>query len=93
MAAAAAQILPLLTFRFCCAFAGRCCTCVWPVAGWHFWGRVATRALLDAGADHVIGVDRDPLAFEMARLGLARYGARYMQQGVFSNMDELCSRS
>ncbi|MBZ8118888.1 16S rRNA (cytosine(1402)-N(4))-methyltransferase RsmH [Roseovarius sp. LXJ103] len=44
-----------------------------------------TRALLDAGADHVIGLDRDPAALEMAkawaddRVSLVR--------DVFSNMD------
>ena len=47
-----------------------------------------TRALLDAGADTVIAVDRDPLAFEMARDWAADYGTRLqMQQGVFSKLD------
>ncbi|WP_204113659.1 16S rRNA (cytosine(1402)-N(4))-methyltransferase RsmH [Shimia biformata] len=48
-----------------------------------------TRALLDAGADKVIGVDRDPLAFEMAAGWIAGYGDRIeMVEGVFGRMDE-----
>lgn len=48
-----------------------------------------TRALLDAGAEKVIGVDRDPLAFEMAADWLGTYGRRIeMVQGVFSRLDE-----
>ena len=48
-----------------------------------------TRGLLEAGADRVIGVDRDPLAFEMAADWAGDYGDRIvMQQGVFSRMDE-----
>ncbi|NOD48323.1 MULTISPECIES: 16S rRNA (cytosine(1402)-N(4))-methyltransferase RsmH [unclassified Ruegeria] len=48
-----------------------------------------TRGLLDAGADKVIGVDRDPLAFEMAADWAGEYGDRLvMQPGVFSRMDE-----
>lgn len=48
-----------------------------------------TRGLLDAGADQVIGVDRDPLAFKMAESWLGDYGNRIrMVQGVFSRMDE-----
>ena len=48
-----------------------------------------TRGLLDAGADQVIAVDRDPLAFEMAQSWAGEYGERIiMQQGVFSKMDE-----
>ncbi|EEB84469.1 16S rRNA (cytosine(1402)-N(4))-methyltransferase RsmH [Roseobacter sp. GAI101] len=48
-----------------------------------------TRGLLDAGADQVIAVDRDPLAFEMAASWAGEYGDRLiMQQGVFSRMDE-----
>jgi 16S rRNA (cytosine1402-N4)-methyltransferase len=47
-----------------------------------------TRGLLDAGADTVIAVDRDPLAFEMARDWAGQYGDRLvMQLGVFSKMD------
>ena len=47
-----------------------------------------TRAFLEAGADRVIAVDRDPLAFEMAAPWAADYGDRLvMQPGVFSQMD------
>ncbi|GHH01286.1 16S rRNA (cytosine(1402)-N(4))-methyltransferase RsmH [Pseudodonghicola xiamenensis] len=48
-----------------------------------------TRGLLEAGADKVIGVDRDPLAFEMAADWIGQYGDRLvLQPGVFSRMDE-----
>ena len=51
-----------------------------------------TRALLDAGADRVIAVDRDPLAFEMAAEWAGAYGDRLvMQRGVFSKMDDYAS--
>ena len=51
-----------------------------------------TRALLDAGADRVIAVDRDPLAFDMAQDWAGDYGARLvMQQGVFSQLDTYAS--
>jgi 16S rRNA (cytosine1402-N4)-methyltransferase len=48
-----------------------------------------TKQLLDAGADHVMGVDRDPLAFELAAPWVGDYGDRItLQEGVFSKMDE-----
>ncbi|WP_260078359.1 16S rRNA (cytosine(1402)-N(4))-methyltransferase [Phaeobacter inhibens] len=48
-----------------------------------------SRGLLEAGADHVIGVDRDPLAFEMAESWIGDYAGRLtLQQGVFSRMDD-----
>lgn len=48
-----------------------------------------TRGLLEAGADRVIAVDRDPLAFEMAAVWAGQYGDRLVQQpGVFSKMDQ-----
>lgn len=48
-----------------------------------------TRALLAAGAEHVIAVDRDPLAFEMAAPWVGDYEGRMtLQQGVFSKMDD-----
>ena len=51
-----------------------------------------TRGLIEAGADKVYGVDRDPLAFEMAADWLADYGDRIEPvQGVFSRMDEYAS--
>ncbi len=49
-----------------------------------------TRGLLDAGADCVIGVDRDPLAFEMAAPWATEYGDRLrMVPGNFADMDML----
>ena len=46
-----------------------------------------TRGLLEAGADRVIAVDRDPLAFDMAADWAGAYGDRLVQQqGVFSDM-------
>lgn len=51
-----------------------------------------TRELLAAGADQVIGVDRDPLAFEMAASWAAPYGDRIkMQLGTFSKLDVYAS--
>jgi 16S rRNA (cytosine1402-N4)-methyltransferase len=51
-----------------------------------------TRALLAAGAQKVIGVDRDPLAFEMAADWLAGFGDRIeMVEGVFSKLDTYAS--
>jgi 16S rRNA (cytosine1402-N4)-methyltransferase len=47
-----------------------------------------TRGLLEAGADRVIAVDRDPMAHEMAAPWAGEYGNRIvMQHGVFSKMD------
>lgn len=47
-----------------------------------------TRGLLEAGADRVIAVDRDPLAFDMAADWAGDFGDRLVQQqGVFSQMD------
>ncbi|SIT77187.1 16S rRNA (cytosine(1402)-N(4))-methyltransferase RsmH [Pontibaca methylaminivorans] len=48
-----------------------------------------TRALLDAGAEQVIALDRDPMVFEMARAWAGDYGERLvLRQGLFSQMDE-----
>jgi 16S rRNA (cytosine1402-N4)-methyltransferase len=48
-----------------------------------------TRALLEAGADTVIGLDRDPAALEMAAEWAAPYGDRVrLVQGVFSQLDQ-----
>lgn len=47
-----------------------------------------TRGLLEAGADKVIGVDRDPMVFEMARGWAGAYGDRLeLVEGVFSRLD------
>lgn len=49
-----------------------------------------TRALLAAGADCVIGVDRDPLALQMAATWAGAYGDRVrLVAGTFSDLDEL----
>jgi 16S rRNA (cytosine1402-N4)-methyltransferase len=46
------------------------------------------RGLLDAGADEVIGVDRDPAVFEMAKDWAGAYGDRLtLVQGTFSELD------
>lgn len=46
------------------------------------------RGLLEAGADRVIGVDRDPLALRMAAEWAAEYGDRLrLVQGNFSELD------
>lgn len=48
------------------------------------------RALLEAGAERVIGVDRDPLALELAQPMLAEYGRRlHLVAGNFSELDVL----
>ncbi len=48
-----------------------------------------TRALLDAGAEHVTGVDRDPLAIDMAQDWSRPYGDRIsLAQGLFSELDQ-----
>ena len=50
------------------------------------------RAFLDNGAETVIGVDRDPLAFEMAADWAAAYGDRLkLVQGTFSKLDDYAS--
>ncbi|MGC9419857.1 MAG: 16S rRNA (cytosine(1402)-N(4))-methyltransferase RsmH [Rhodovulum sp.] len=48
------------------------------------------RGLLDAGADRVIGVDRDPSVFEMAWGWAEAYGDRLrLVEGTFSRLDEI----
>ncbi len=48
------------------------------------------RGLLDAGADKLIGIDRDPLAHEMAETWAGDYEGRVeLHQTVFSKMDEV----
>ncbi|MFM2357123.1 MAG: hypothetical protein RLZZ528_2859 [Pseudomonadota bacterium] len=49
-----------------------------------------TRALLDAGAETVIAIDRDPMVFRMAEGWAAQYGARLrLVEGTFSDLDAL----
>lgn len=48
-----------------------------------------TRGFLEAGADKVIGVDRDPSVFVMAADWAEEYGERLeLVEGVFSKLDE-----
>lgn len=48
------------------------------------------RGLLEAGADRVIGIDRDPTVFGMARAWAPAYGDRLrLVQGTFSDLDRL----
>ncbi|MDZ4086600.1 MAG: 16S rRNA (cytosine(1402)-N(4))-methyltransferase RsmH [Tabrizicola sp.] len=52
------------------------------------------RALLAAGADRVIGVDRDPLALQMAADWAAPYGDRVrLVAGTFSDLDSLAGEA
>ncbi len=51
------------------------------------------RALLEAGADGVIGVDRDPTALRLAESWSASYGARLrLVEGTFSNLDAFAAQ-
>ena len=75
---------------------GQLITAVSPVSGVWLDGTFGNggyaRELLEAGADKVIGVDRDPLAFEMAADWLKDYGDRIaLVEGVFSKLDEYAS--
>jgi 16S rRNA (cytosine1402-N4)-methyltransferase len=48
------------------------------------------RGLLAAGADRVIGIDRDPSVFQLAAAWAAPYGDRLrMVEGTFSDLDRL----
>ncbi len=48
------------------------------------------RGLLEAGADRVIGIDRDPAALAMAEVWAAPYGSRFRAvAGTFSDLDTL----
>jgi 16S rRNA (cytosine1402-N4)-methyltransferase len=69
-------------------------TAVAPVKGLWVDGTLGAggyaRALLDAGATRVVGIDRDPLALVMARDWAAPYGERIaLVQGTFSALDRL----
>ncbi|MEM1065575.1 MAG: 16S rRNA (cytosine(1402)-N(4))-methyltransferase RsmH [Pseudomonadota bacterium] len=47
-----------------------------------------TRALLEAGAEHVTGIDRDPTVFEMVADWTSGYGERLtLVEGTFSQLD------
>ncbi len=49
-----------------------------------------TQAFLEAGSDCVIGVDRDPMVFEMASSWAADFGDRLkLVEGTFSELDAL----
>lgn len=48
------------------------------------------RRLLDAGAERVTGIDRDPMVFRMAAAWAGDYGDRLrLVEGTFSDLDEL----
>ncbi len=48
------------------------------------------RGLLEAGADKVIGIDRDPMVFDMAESWTGAYGDRLeLALGTFSELDEI----
>ncbi len=69
---------------------------VTPVAGTWLDGTFGAggyaRGLLEAGADKVIGVDRDPAVFEMAKGWADRYGDRLeLVQGTFGRLDDYAS--
>ena len=50
------------------------------------------RGLIDAGADKVIGIDRDPLAHEMAAAWIDDYAGRIdLHRANFAEMDEIAS--
>ena len=50
------------------------------------------RGLLEAGADNLIGIDRDPLAHELAKTWAAPYGDKVeLHQTTFSKLDQVAS--
>ncbi|MFN6925795.1 MAG: 16S rRNA (cytosine(1402)-N(4))-methyltransferase RsmH [Tabrizicola sp.] len=53
-----------------------------------------TRELLKAGAERVIGIDRDPLALQLAQGWAAAYGERVrLVEGTFSDLDTLAGEA
>ena len=51
------------------------------------------KGLLDAGAEKLIGIDRDPLAHELAAVWAADYGDRVaLHQTTFSKLDEVADQ-
>ncbi len=87
MAAAAAPHIPVLLepiLRLCAPITGR-----W--LDGTFGAGSYTRGLLEAGADKVFGVDRDPSVFEMADWA-REYGDRLeLVEGTFSKLDTYAS--
>ena len=64
-----------------------------PVKGYWLDGTLGAggyaMALLDAGAEHVTGIDRDPSVFDLLRSRTAKYGDRLsFVEDVFSNLSE-----
>ena len=49
-----------------------------------------TRGLIEAGAEHVIGIDRDPLAHEMAQNWIGDWPIT-LKSGNFSDLDQMAS--
>lgn len=73
-------------------------TAISPVSGTWIDGTFGaggyTRALLEAGADKVIAIDRDPDAFELAADWAPAYAGRLdLVAGTFSELDETCERA
>jgi 16S rRNA (cytosine1402-N4)-methyltransferase len=69
-----------------------------PIAGVWLDGTLGAggyaRALLEAGAARVIGIDRDPLALQMAESWAAPYGERLrLVAGTFSGLDVLAGEA
>ncbi|GAA3854437.1 16S rRNA (cytosine(1402)-N(4))-methyltransferase RsmH [Celeribacter arenosi] len=85
MASDAAPHVPVLLkplLRECAPISGRWLDGTFGAGGY-------AKGLLAAGADHVTGVDRDPLAHEMAAEWVGGYGSRLtLVRGTFSKMDE-----
>ncbi len=53
-----------------------------------------SKYLLEAGADHVIGIDRDPSVFELAQSWVGDYGERLsLVQDTFSNLDKVVDQA
>lgn len=52
-----------------------------------------TKGLLEAGADRVIGVDRDPMVFELAQSWAKAYEGRLdLVEGTFSDLDKFAEQ-
>ena len=67
-----------------------------PVAGFWIDGTFGAggyaRGLIEAGAEKVIGIDRDPLAHEMAAAWLGDFGGRIeLHRANFAEMDQIAS--